>query len=279
MIVETALAKINLALHVTGQRADGYHLLDSLVVFADCGDVLRFEPADRLTLEVTGPMAEGVPTGPENLILRAAALFGTDKGARITLEKHLPHAAGIGGGSADAAAALRGLARLWEQRPPPLNDVLTIGSDVPVCLRGHPAWMRGTGEILEDVLPLPEFWAVLVNPGVALPTKAVFSGLSSRRNRQMETPVWADQRSFFKWLSRQRNDLEGAALDLAPEVELALSALDQARDCRLARMSGSGATCFGLFGNADRAADAANAIARAHPGWWVIATAFAPRGP
>ncbi|MGI3183915.1 4-(cytidine 5'-diphospho)-2-C-methyl-D-erythritol kinase [Nioella aestuarii] len=268
MIRVSAPAKLNLALHVTGQRADGYHLLDSLVVFAVLGDGLSIAPAPKLSLAVTGPMADGVPTGPDNLILRAAALLSPDLTAAITLDKHLPHAAGLGGGSADAAAALRGLARLLGCALPDMPSVLTLGADVPVCLSSSPQRMQGIGEVLSPLPPLPPLWAVLVNPRVAVPTGAVFNGLASKRNPAMTAPHWTGFDDFIRWLSEQRNDLEPPALTLAPEIGQTLAAL-QDSGAALSRMSGSGATCFGLYQSAAQAADAARRIADTQPGWWV----------
>lgn len=273
MIREQAPAKINLALHVTGQRDDGYHLLDSLVVFAGIGDRLSFAPAPDLSLTLTGPLAAGVPTGPDNLILRAAALLCPDQGASITLDKQLPHAAGLGGGSADAAASLRGLARLWDRPLPDGHECLTLGADVPVCLSSHPQRMQGIGEVLSPLPAMPPLWAVLVNPRVAVPTGPVFQGLASKQNPQMDAPDWADYHSFIIWLSRQRNDLESSALALAPEVGLTLTVLRDS-GASLSRMSGSGATCFGLFASAKAAAQAAHHISHAHPHWWVQDTSI-----
>ena len=265
-----APAKVNLTLHVTGRRADGYHLLDSLVVFADLADVVRVRPAAGSSLRVTGPMAAGVPTGPDNLVLKAAALMGVS--AAIELEKHLPTAGGIGGGSADAAATLRALAELTGRALP--ADVLALGADVPVCMAGRPARMRGIGEIVTPVEGLPPLDAVLVNPGVAVSTPQVFSRLARRENPAMPDPLphFADAQGLTDWLATQRNDLEPPARALAPEVEAALAALAAAPQCLLARMSGSGATCFGLFPCATAARNAAQALALARPGWWVQAT-------
>lgn len=271
MIGESAPAKVNLALHVTGQRTDGYHLLDSLVVFAAIGDRLAVELSDELALSISGDLATGVPPGPENLVLRAAAILAPGQGARIMLEKALPHAAGLGGGSADAAAALRALSRLWGVPLPPLDEILTLGADVPVCLTGAPQRMAGIGEVLSDVPSLPPLYAVLVNPRVTVPTGAVFEGLSRKENPAMGAPDWVDFRSFIDWLSRQRNDLEASAIAVAPAIETALGAL-QREDTPLARMSGSGATCFGLFETARAAEFAAASISAAHPDWWVKAT-------
>lgn len=273
MIEESAPAKINLALHVTGQRADGYHLLDSLVVFAGVGDRLRFAPAPDLTLSVAGPLAVGIPTGPENLVLKAASLMGVTSGAAVTLDKHLPHAAGIGGGSADAAAALRGLARLWDCPLPDMASVLSLGADVPVCLSPAPQRMAGIGEILSPVPALPPLFAVLVNPRVTVPTGPVFRGLASKRNPALDPPLWTGFGGFIDWLSDQRNDLEAPAMALAPEIGRTLAIL-HSTGAALARMSGSGATCFGLYETGHAAREAAISIRDAQPGWWVQDTAI-----
>lgn len=261
-----APAKINLALHVTGQRgADGYHLLDSLVVFADVGDWLTFDADGApLRLGVTGPMAEGVPTDDSNLVMRAARAAGLSTG-RITLDKHLPAAAGIGGGSSDAAAMLRRLGHV------PDDDGLSLGADVPVCLRARATRMTGIGEGLEDVPFLPPLPAVLVNPRVAVPTGPIFQGLASKTNPPMGAlPDRPDLAGLIGWLAARRNDLEPPALSLQPVIGDVLDAL-RAEGAALARMSGSGATCFGLFTAADETQTAARAIAAAHPGWWVTA--------
>ncbi len=273
MIAEWAPAKLNLSLHVTGQRADGFHLLDSLVVFTEFGDRLTFSPAPELSLTVAGPLRGGVPTGAENLVLCAARLFHPEIGAEITLEKHLPHAAGIGGGSADAAATLHGLAALTGYKMPDEAAVLSLGADVPVCLHGAPVRMQGIGDILTPVPPLPNSFVVLVNPGVAVPTAVVFAGLESKSNTAMLPPIWHDFESFVLWLSAQRNDLQASAAAYAPEISETLVAIDRT-GARLARMSGSGATCFGLFAAEEAAADAAAAISKNHPHWWVQHTAI-----
>ncbi|MEZ5867278.1 MAG: 4-(cytidine 5'-diphospho)-2-C-methyl-D-erythritol kinase [Defluviimonas denitrificans] len=274
----TAPAKVNLALHVTGRRADGYHLLDSIVAFADVGDRLRFDVAEDLSLSVTGPFAVGVPTDGANLILKAAALMKRDgQGARIALEKHLPHGGGIGGGSSDAAATLRALARLWQVPLPDPSQVLALGADLPVCLAAPaPQRMRGIGEDLAPLLPLPELHLTLVNPGVAVPTGQVFARLaegSGTDNPGLAPPPPApDFDSFTGWLAAQRNDLEAPAAIIAPVIAEALAALRAVPDCRLARMSGSGSTVFGLFDSAQGAERAAAHLAAARPGWWVRAT-------
>lgn len=269
MAAEAAPAKVNLALHVTGRREDGYHLLDSIVVFATEGDRLRVTVAAGPSLRVMGRFAAEVPTRPENLCLRAAALAGV--AARIDLEKRLPVASGLGGGSADAAAVLRALAR---QGVPLPEAPERLGADVPVCLAGRPARMRGAGERLDPLPPLPPLAMVLANPGVALATPAVFAGLARRDNAPLpELPGGLDGGGFIEWLRGCRNDLEAPATALVPGIAEVLAAL-RAEGAALARMSGSGATCFGLFLRMADAEAAAAAMARARPGWWVVATAM-----
>lgn len=270
---EPAAAKINLTLHVTGQRADGYHLLDSLVVFAELADRISARRAPTLSLTVTGPMASGVPAGGDNLVLRAARLMAAAPPLALRLEKHLPVASGIGGGTADAAATLRLLARLTGQPLPDAAALLQLGADVPVCLAGCPARMRGIGEMLDPVPPLPGFWLVLVNPGVAVPTPAIFRALASRQNPAMpEVPHLADAGALARWLAAQRNDLQPAAVAIEPVIARVLAALADQAGCLLARMSGSGATCFGLFAEESAAMPATAALQAAHPGWWVVGT-------
>lgn len=272
-----ARAKINLCLHVTGQRADGYHLLDSLVVFADLGDRITCAPDDRLTLTVTGPQGAGLSAGDDNLVLRAARAFGAGRGARITLDKHLPLASGIGGGSADAAATLQALASLWSAPLPDAASVLRLGADVPVCLAGRPCRMQGVGEVISALSSmLPAAHLVLVNPGVQVPTPAVFAALTRRDNAPLPDtlPKPGDVAALSAFLRQQRNDLEPAAIALAPVIGQARQAIGAQPGCLLARMSGSGATVFGLFGDPLSAAAAVAAIRQAHPGWWVEAAAI-----
>ena len=263
-----APAKINLTLHVTGQRDDGYHLLDSYVCFAAIGDRLTVEKADTTSLTLGGPFAKGVPAGPENLVRRAAALLGVT--ARITLEKNLPAAAGIGGGSADAAATLKALADLYDIPLPGRDRVLTLGADVPVCLMGGQVRMMGIGGDLDPITPAPMGWPmVLVNPGVSVSTPEVFRRLASKTNAPMPDEVLEDTYNEFPdWLGHQRNDLEAPAIQLAPVIADVLDALRAETGCRLARMSGSGATCFAIFDEYDQAAAAVDAIRAVHPDWW-----------
>lgn len=269
-VAEFAPAKLNLALHVTGRRADGYHLLDSLVAFAALGDRITLAPGQGIAL--SGPFAADLP-GEGNLCLRAARLLGLR--AAIGLEKVLPVASGIGGGSADAAAVLRGFARGGEALPPP-EAIAALGADVPVCLAGQAARMRGIGEVLDPVPALPALHLVLVNPGIALATPAVFAALDRRDNPALPAlPArFADAAALLGWLSATRNDLEAPARRLQPVIGTVLAALSQA-GAGLARMSGSGATCFGLFASATAAEAACARIRAAQPGWWAVATRLA----
>ncbi len=272
---EFAPAKVNLTLHVTGRRADGYHLLDSLVVFAGIGDTVALCDATGLT--VTGPMAAGVPVDGSNLVLRAAALLqsGMARPAGISLHKRLPHAAGIGGGSSDAAATLRLLAR-HRALDLPLADspgLLALGADVPVCLTAPaPKRMRGIGERIADVPRLPDCALILANPGVAVPTGPVFGALASPDNPPMpDLPASLDLGAFVGWLARCRNDLQPAAERIAPQVTDCLAALRRTPGVLHAAMSGSGATCYGLTAKLDEAERGAAALRTARPGWWVVA--------
>jgi 4-diphosphocytidyl-2-C-methyl-D-erythritol kinase len=271
-----APAKVNLTLQVTGKRDDGYHLLSSLVVFAGVFDRVVVEPSDRLSLDVVGPNAAalaGVPS-TDNIVLRAAwalaAASGSTQGAKITLHKILPVAAGIGGGSTDAAAALHGLMRLWNVALP--TDRLMalaggLGADVPVCLRGRPMEMSGIGEVLREAPPLPAAWMLLVNPGVPLSTPRVFGarqGAFSTATPLAEAP--RDAAALATALAPLRNDLTAAAISLEPEVGRVLAALSLLPGCLLSRMSGSGATCWGLF--ATEYECRAAALRSEQPGWW-----------
>lgn len=260
-----APAKINLTLHVTGQRADGYHLLDSLVVFADVGDTLWMTAGPTIQIDVTGRFEAGVPRDDTNLVWRAAEAAGW--AGQIKLEKNLPHGAGIGGGSADAAALLRALQGDDATQGIGIDGALALGADVPVCLCAGPQRMAGIGETLERVWPVPLLHLVLVNPGAHLSTPQVFQALETRRNPAMtRCDGWDNRSDFLDWLMGQRNDLQSAACRLAPDVAMALDALSGGL---LARMTGSGATCFGIYEDKDAAQKAAAKIADDHPGWWV----------
>jgi 4-diphosphocytidyl-2-C-methyl-D-erythritol kinase len=277
-----ARAKVNLYLHVTGRRADGYHLLDSLIVFADTGDEIALAPADRLSLAIDGPFAAGLQAGPDNLVLRAATalrdLTGARAGAAIRLTKNLPIASGIGGGSADAAATLAGLCGLWNVAPGRaalLGLAAKLGADVPVCLDGMPSFVGGIGEELAPARGVPPAWLLLANPGVATPTPAVFrarQGAFSKAARWSEPP-----RDFAEFAVRLRgcgNDLTEAAISVTPAIRDVLVALAALPGCVVARLSGSGATCFGLFADEAGARAGEAALRAARSGWWVIAAAM-----
>ncbi|MGH1424399.1 MAG: 4-(cytidine 5'-diphospho)-2-C-methyl-D-erythritol kinase [Pseudooceanicola sp.] len=262
-----APAKVNLTLHITGRRSDGYHLIDSLVVFADVGDRLTVALADKSRLRVTGPTGTGVPTGDSNLVLRAARFFGAQ--AEISLEKHLPAEAGIGGGSSDAAATLRALSGLTG-RPIP-KGAESLGADVPVCLTPRATRMGGIGERLNFLPAIAPLQAVLVNPGVSVPTPSVFARMETRDNPAMPDtlPDLSTRAALLGFLATTRNDLEPAARAIAPDIGDVVALLSSQTGCDLARMSGSGATCFGLFSSRDHAIAAADSIKRSCPDWWV----------
>ncbi|SNT72976.1 4-(cytidine 5'-diphospho)-2-C-methyl-D-erythritol kinase [Paracoccus seriniphilus] len=267
-VVETAMAKVNLALHVTGRREDGYHLLDSLVAFAATGDRVSLR-AGPMSLQIDGPFARGLEADSGNLCWRAAELAGAS--VAISLEKNLPVASGIGGGSADAAAVLRGLERMGHSRP---EGIDRLGADIPVCMLSQPARMQGIGEIVTPLSGLPRVSAVLVNPGHEISTPAVFRALTSRDNAPLGAiPSWSDLAALIGWLRQTRNDLEPAARDILPLISQVLAALEQ-NGAGLARMSGSGATCFGLFESDAQARKAAAALSR--HGWWAEATELVP---
>ncbi|HJU17612.1 MAG TPA: 4-(cytidine 5'-diphospho)-2-C-methyl-D-erythritol kinase, partial [Stellaceae bacterium] len=265
-----APAKVNLYLHILGRRSDGYHELDSLVAFADIGDRLLAAPAAQLSLALDGPEAASLAgLGEDNLVLRAArrlaAHAGVSAGAALRLEKNLPAAAGIGGGSSDAVAALKALAALW--RVPADKAALAalgreLGADVPVCLYGRPAWVGGIGERITPAPGLPPAGIVLANPRIALPTAAVFAALGlprgvGRREALGQAgrfaPMPADAQELAHALALCRNDLTEAAVALVPEIGAALARLAALPGALLARMSGSGATCFALFADRDAA--------------------------
>ncbi|WP_375459794.1 4-(cytidine 5'-diphospho)-2-C-methyl-D-erythritol kinase [uncultured Enterovirga sp.] len=316
-----APAKVNLTLHVLGRRADGYHELESLVVFAGIHDRLTLVPGEELSLVVEGPTAGAAGPPGANLVIRAARALAERRPGLLAgafhLTKRLPAAAGIGGGSSDAAGALRLLARLNGlalDHPDVVEAARVTGADIPVCLDPRARMMRGAGEEVGPPLALPPLFAVLVNPGVAVPTAGVFKSLglspgqmlaagasfeSDLRSAPQDEEVRGihprphaemragpaqrageprstdgDVSALFATLAETRNDLEAPALALAPEIGSALARLRATKGCRLARMSGSGATVFGLYDDCRAAARAAKAVRSAEPGWWVKATVF-----
>jgi len=282
-LVDNAPAKVNLTLRVLGRRPDGYHDLESLVVFADFGDRLSFVGGGELSLTMRGPNAAQAGEGADNLVLKAAkALAAREPSVGLGafhLDKTLPVAAGIGGGSADAAAALRLLAKangLPADHPALFSAARATGADVPVCLDPRPRIMRGIGEVLSEPLSLPALPAVLVNPGVALTTKAVFARWTAPASPPAALDAEAivqlkDCDALLRLLATQANDLEAPAITLAPVIADVLAALRALPGCSLARMSGSGATCFALFASAAGTQDAAKVLHAKYPQWWVQA--------
>lgn len=278
-----ARAKINLYLHVVGKRADGYHLLDSLIVFAETGDEISVAPAGDLSLTIDGPFGGGLDGSSGNLVMRAAMglrdLTGTQRGAAIHLVKNLPLASGIGGGSADAAATLAALIDLWQVQPERAalyKLAEKLGADVPVCLDGRPSFIGGIGEDIQLAGSLPQTHILLVNPLVETPTPAVFKarrGDFSVPARWTEPPMSA--RDLATFLATRRNDLTDAAIVVAPGVADVLAAIAATKDCLLSRLSGSGATCFGLYENAAAAQAARSQIEAQHPSWWSVAAKIA----
>lgn len=288
VLTETARAKVNLTLRVLGRRADGYHDIESLVVFADCADTLTLTPGSQLSLATGGPGAQDCGEMSDNLVVRVALLLGERIPGltlgRFTLDKHLPVAAGIGGGSADAAAALRLLARangIAIDDPRIVGVARDTGADIPVCLASKACTMTGVGENLAmlDVPPMP---CVMVNPRVGVATKDVFAALGLGKGEflagagdVMFSSGWpGDGASFDAWIEAigsGTNDLERPALKVEPIIGDVLSALRATEGVRLARMSGSGATCFAIFQTIGDAGQAAKAISQTHPDWWVHA--------
>ena len=267
-----APAKINLCLHVTGQRADGYHLLETLVGFASVGDVVEVFVGGPAGLTISGPEAGGLRDDAGNLVARTAAAFWRGAPLRLHLEKHLPLASGFGGGSADAAACYRGIVAL-QGAGADAAALLALGADVPMCAASHPARIGGIGEVMAPVA-LPPLPLLLVNPRVGLATQFVFKLLAQKEN-PVPTPLPADlsdREALILWLAEQRNDLEPPAQMLAPVVGTVLAALRNLPGCALARMSGSGASCFGIFGSDAEAEVAASRLRRRQPHWWIAAT-------
>lgn len=278
-IIERARAKVNLTLHVTGRRDDGYHLLESVVVFADVGDDITITPAADgvLTLDYDGAFADLLPSPQDNLVFKAATalrqVFGIDAGAHIRLTKTLPVASGIGGGSADAAATLRALAHLWGidiNAPECIHIARSLGADVPVCLAARPAMMTGIGETLAPLPDLPDAAMVLVNPGVEVSTPAVFKARTAPFSGAAGwPPETADLAALVDAVDARHNDLQAPAISLAPEIGVVLETLSRAPGAHLARMSGSGATCFALCASMADAEACASAVRLAYPTWWI----------
>ena len=269
-----ARAKVNLALHVTGQLPNGMHLIDSLVAFPDIGDILVFRRSNKVSLSIEGlfgsELLKNTKTS-ENIVLRAAKLIlKSDEGVSIKLIKNLPIAAGIGGGSTDAASTIRVLSKLFNRPIPNLDKIAKLGADLPVCMFTKFQRVRGVGEIVRE-LPVPApIWIVLANPGVYVSTEKVFNALRSKNNTPLTNKSkFKSETVFFEYLAKQRNDLEAVTCSLVPEVEILLELLKNSYDCKVSRMSGSGATCFGLYLKKDSAEKAVSQIRVAYPNYWV----------
>ncbi|MDE1151577.1 MAG: 4-(cytidine 5'-diphospho)-2-C-methyl-D-erythritol kinase [Micavibrio sp.] len=272
-----APAKINLFLHITGKRDDGYHLLQSLMVFVDVGDTLEFAPHDSLFLDVDGPFAGDMPAPSENLIYKAAGLlaaeYKTTMRGRVRLTKNLPVASGIAGGSSDSAVAMRGFVKLWglpEEHERMQRLAQRLGADVPACFIGKPVWAEGIGEKMTRLPEMPQMHFVLANPMVATPTPEVFRRFNSKYSPAIQFS--GRRKSMHEWiadLKLYRNDLTDAASEVTPEIKQVLRALAETPNCHFARLSGSGATCFGVYDNADAAMAAVNKLKQLHPGWWI----------
>lgn len=281
MLNTTAYAKLNLFLHITGKRADGYHLLDSLVAFTRFGDSISVTESDSLTLQAHGPFASQISTREDNLIMRAALLLqdyaNIRTGASITLDKQVPVGAGLGGGSSDAAAAVHLLCALWGIALPPSrasNLLLPLGADLPVCLRNIPAYMSGIGENIEPLeTSLPACYVLLVKPPVSLLTRDVYNTYY-HEERNLARPVMDNKNAemLIRSLANARNDLQRAAISLCPDVTRVLVELQTQIGCGLARLCGSGSTCFGLFEMREHCLRAAERISQNHPDWWVKST-------
>lgn len=287
ILTDTAQAKINLTLRITGRRADGYHELESLVVFAGIADTLALEPAAHVSLDITGPFADAIDAAGDNLVLKAfhalAALVPGLKGGRFRLDKHIPVAGGVGGGSADAAAALRLLARhnnISFDDARPMTAALHTGADVPVCFVSRACVMTGVGERLSPPLSLPELPALLVNPRVGVSTRDVFAALAKSGLTKSGLPkdgrtlgdVPRDADALIAYLRKHGNDLTAPAIACAPVIGEVIEALEALPGVRLARMSGSGATCFALFATEAEAKAAESHLAARRPEWWAAAT-------
>ncbi len=280
-IILPAPAKINLYLHITGMRDDGFHLLDSLIAFTKFGDEITVEPSDEITITSHGPYASGMPIGEENLMMRIARKLqkfaSTDTGAAIHVEKNIPVSAGVGGGSADAIAVMRGLIELWGLK---ISDdqiyqlTLELGTDLPVCYFGKSAFVNGIGENIHPASPLPDCGILLINPNVTLSTPVVFE---NRKGGYSPEDSFIDKKinspeKLAQLLDERCNDLTPAAKQLVPIIGEVLNILKRSPECLAYKMSGSGATCWGLFKNLADAERAALALNQERPDWWIMPT-------
>ena len=268
-----APAKVNLTLHVIGQQEDGLHLLDSLVTFPKIGDTLSFLNSEQHNLSITSNESINVPTDNKNLILKAAGIINSKYSRSILLKKILPIAAGIGGGSADAAATIRDAISLGYKVSS--QDIVKLGADVLACLESQPLRMTGIGDQLKLINPWPrDGYIILVNPRVPLATKKVFAALEQKNNRPMppRLPVFSTFKELVYFVKRHRNDLEDTAIKLEPIIQKVLFEIGKNKNCLISRMSGSGPTCFGLFENYTKAYAAKLRLMNDFPNWWIISS-------
>ena len=262
----SAPAKINLCLHVLGQRPDGLHILDSLVAFLDCGEWVELRKAAQTTLRVIGPQSENMAVTENNLVLKAALMFPAGCTTEIILHKTMPIASGIGGGSADAAATLKAMAQLWNVPLPPLAAQLVLGADLPACMESGPILMQGVGDLISPVKNIPKLFACLANSGEAVSTALIFKKLVSKLNQAMD-PTPTAPLDWLYWLTQQRNDLQPPALIAHPIIASVLCQL-KTHNPIVSRMSGSGGTCFAVFENLESAKNCAQGIRYANSKWW-----------
>jgi 4-diphosphocytidyl-2-C-methyl-D-erythritol kinase len=279
-----APAKINLFLHVTGRRDDAYHLLQSIAVFAEAGDLLTFSRYDSLLIDIDGYFGGDIGDLRDNLIYKAAMALAQEYDipatGHIRLQKNLPVASGMGGGSSDAATTLRGLCRLWglpEENGRLERLSVKLGADVPACLYRRPVWMEGVGDRMVRMQEMPDMHLVLVTPPVKTPTPEVFARFAGRFSGRYSAPIrfTGRRKTLGEWiadLQLYRNDLTDAAIDVSPDIRTSLAAIADTPNCRIARLSGSGATCFGLYDSPAAALAAVNKLRQQHPHWWIKAT-------
>ena len=278
MFEEKANAKVNLCLQIVGQKPNGFHLLDSIVGFTEFGDHLSFKKSDKLELTVQGAFSDKIPVDRSNLILKAAELVrklnNIKTGAHITLTKNLPPSAGLGGGSSDAAATIRGLSRMWGTDLPEIHDLMKIGSDLPVCINQKTQHMKGFGEVLNVVNTFPNLPILLVNPLKKVSTQAVFRKLENKKNSPLSKyeKLFQTKKDWINWLLLQRNDLMEPAVSVEPVISEVLQFISNQISVEKVSMSGSGATCFGVFENNHDCDLAMKKIRRERPEWWSVST-------
>ena len=278
MLEEKASAKVNLCLKIVGQKSDGFHLLDSIVGFTEFGDHLSFKKSDELKLTAKGAFSDQIPVDKSNLILKAAELLRTinniKTGAHITLTKNLPPSAGLGGGSSDAAATIRGLSRLWGTDLPEIDDLMKIGSDLPVCINQKTQHMKGFGEVLEEINTFPNLPILLVNPLKKVSTQTVFRMLKNKKNPPLSKyeKLFQAKKDWINWLLLQRNDLMEPAVKVEPVISEVLRLISKQISVEKVSMSGSGATCFGIFENKHDCDLAMKRVRLERPDWWSVST-------